>query len=305
MSENWLARYGLRSEIIDRFPELPKLTAFWAPVRVEPIAMSGELLTVAIAIIGEPGTRPHVVSALSEDVMTAVFGTHGMSLLGIARTASSSLFNHLSTTNDFASWVPPVSGVTLGAVEEGQGESFEEIAKQALRSCASLSTMTEAFRSQEKKGEKNRFVSGVKRAMQILDPGLADRFHVPVPVTIRKSDMSIFCDYYSSRLAINMCSMGPGRNLPQQFEAFYSRLCRLDQLRGNEALIEHGQAPHILLAVPDEATIAASSDKSNIHLLDDRILQIQDLTEKRRFGLSVVPNAEQGARFIIGLERAA
>ncbi len=267
--------------------------------------MSGELLTVAIAIIGDPGTRPHIVSALSEDVMTTVFGKHGMSLMGIAATASASLFEHLSKTNEFSSWIPPVSGVTLGPVEEGQGSSFEEIAKQALRSCASLSTMTEAFRAQEKKGEKNRLVLGVKKAMQILDPSLADRFHVPVPVTIRRSDMSIFCDYFSSRLAINMCSMGPGRNLPQQFEAFYSRLCRLDQLRGNQALIEHGQAPHIMLAVPDQAAIANSADKSNIHLLDDRILQIQDLTEKHRFSLSIVPNAEQGARLIIGLERAA
>ena len=267
--------------------------------------MSGELLTVAIAIIGERGTRPHIVSALSEDVMTTVFGTHGMSLMGIAREASASLFDHLSKTNNFASWIAPVSGVSLGPIEEGQGASFEEIAKQAMRACASLSTMTEAFRSQEKKSEKNRLVSGVKRAMQILEPSLADRFHVPVPVTIRKSDMSIFCDYFSSRLAINMCSMGPGRNLPQQFEAFYSRLCRLDQLRGNQALIQHGQAPHILLAVPDKAAISASSDKSNIHLMDDRILQIQDLTEKHKFGLSIVPNAEQGARLIIGLEKAA
>lgn len=267
--------------------------------------MSGELLTVAIAIIGEPGTKPHIVSALSEEVMTSVFGAHGLSLMGVARTASADLLAHLSDTNDFKSWVPPMSGISLGDIEEGQGESVEDIAKQALRACASLSVMTEAFRQQEKKSEQNRLVTSMKKAMQALDPELAGRFHVPVPVTIRNSKMSIYCDYYSSKLAINMCNMGPGRNLHQQFEAFYSRLCRLDQLRGNEALIKHNQAPHILLAVPDEAAIEASIDKSNIHHLHDRILMVQDLTEKRNFKLSTVPSAEQGARLIIGLERAA
>lgn len=272
---------------------------------MEPIALSGEAITVAIAILGEPGAKPRVVSALSDDVMTSVFGTHGMSLLGIARLASDSLLNHLIETNSFASWTPPTSGVFLGDVEEGQGDTIEEIARQALRASACLSAMTEEFRSQEKRGEKNRLVSSVKRAMQTLAPDYADRFHVAVPVTIRHEQMSIYCDYYSSRLAINMCSMGPGRNLPAQFDSFYSRLCKLDQLRANEALIEHNQTPHILIAVPDAATIEASSDKSNIHHLDQKILMAQDLAERRSFKMSIVSTPEHGALHIINLERAA
>ncbi|WP_455912803.1 hypothetical protein [Pseudomonas palmensis] len=281
------------------------MTAYWAPLRVEPIALSGEAITVAVAILGEPGTRPRVVSALSDDVMTSVFGTHGMSLLGIARLASESLLSHLIRNGTFASWTPPTSGIFIGDVEEGQGESIEEIAIQALRASACLSAMTEDFRSQEKRGEKNRLVSSVKKAMQVLAPDYADRFHVPVPVTIRHEKMSIYCDYYSSKLAINMCSMGPGRNLPAQFDSFYSRLCKLDQLRGNQALIEHDQAPHIFIAVPDAAAIEASPDKSNIHHLDQKILMAQDLAYKRQFKMSIVSTPEHGARQIISLERAA
>lgn len=267
--------------------------------------MSGELLTVAVAIVGEPGTKPRIISALSEDVMTAVFGTHGLSLMGIARTASSSLFDHLQKTGSFAFWVPPITGVSLGEIEEGQGDTIEEIANQALRACASLSSMTEAFRSQAKKSEQNRLVTSVRKAMLAMAPDFSDRFHVPVPVTIRATQASVYCDYFSSRLAINMCSMGPGRNLQQQFEAFFSRVCRLDQLRGNDALIEHNQKPHILVAVPSEEAIEKSADKSNIRYLPEKLLMAQDLTEKHRFTFSTVPTAEQGARYIIGLERAA
>ena len=267
--------------------------------------MSGELLTVAIAIVGEPGSKPRVVSALSDEVMVAVFGAHGMSLTGIARTSSASLLEHLQKTGDFSSWVPPVSGVTLGPVEEGQGDTFDEIARQALRACASLSAMTEAFRNQAKKSEQNRLVTSIRKAMLVLAPDLSDRFHVPVPVTIRNTQASVFCDYFSSNLAINMCSMGPGRNLQQQFEAFFSRVCRLDQLRGNDALIEHNQKPYILLAVPDEEAIEKSADKSNIRFLPEKLLMAQDLTEKHRFTFSTIPTPEQGARYIIGLEKAA
>ena len=267
--------------------------------------MSGELLTVAVAILGEPGTKPRVISALSEDVMVAVFGTHGLSLMGAARTASASLLEHLQKAGDFSSWLSPVSGVTLGDIEEGQGDTIDEIAKQALRASASLSAMTEAFRAQPKKPEQNRLVTSMRKAMLVLAPELSDRFHVPVPVTIRSTQTSVYCDYFSSSLAINMCSMGPGRNLQQQFEAFFSRVCRLDQLRGNDALIEHNQKPHILLAVPDEEAIDRSSDKSNIRHLPEKLVQAQDLTEKHRFTFSIVPSPEQGARYIIGLERAA
>lgn len=267
--------------------------------------MSGELLTVAIAILGEPDTKPRVITALSEDVMTAVFGVHGLSLMGVARTASASLLEHLQKTRDFTSWQPPVSGITLGPVEEGQGESLDEIAKQALRACASMSAMTEAFRTQAKKAEQNRLVTSMRKAMLVLAPNLSDRFHVPVPVTIRGTQTSVYCDYFSSKMAINMCSMGPGRNLQQQFEAFFSRVCRLDQLRGNDALIEHNQKPHILLAVPDEEAIDRSADKSNIRFLPEKILMAQDLTEKHRFAFATVPTPEQGARYIIGLEKVA
>lgn len=267
--------------------------------------MSGELLTVAVAIVGDPGTKPRIISALSEEVMTTVFGAHGLSLMGIARTASSSLFDHLLQTGDFASWIPPVSGVTLGDIEEGQGDNLEEIAKQALRACASLSAMTEAFRANAKKAEQNRLVTSMKKAMTVLAPEFSDRFHVPVPVTIRSTQASVYCDYFSSSLAINMCSMGPGRNLQQQFEAFFSRVCRLDQLRGNDAFIEYGQKPHILLAVPSAEAIDKSSDRSNLRFLQEKLVMAQDLTEKHKFTFSTVPTPEQGARYIIGLERAA
>lgn len=269
-------------------------------MRIEPIALSGECITVAVAIQTED--KPRVISALSEEVTTAVFGEHGASLLGIARMASDSIYQHLLTGRDFDTWIPPLGGISLGDVEEGQGESIDEIAKQALRASACFSAMTEGFQAKATR-ERNSLLTKMQSIMKRMDLQLADNFGVDVPVTIRGATMKIRCDYFSSRLAINLCSLAPGRNLNAQFEAFNTRLCRLDQLKANEALDINHQEPRIIMAIPSEEALELSAHQGNVHTFRDRLLMAQDIASRHRFDLTTVLSAEVGTKLIIKRER--
>lgn len=278
------------------------MTAQWAPVRVEPIALSGERITVAVAIQTED--KPRIISALSDEVTTAVFGDHGTSLLGIARMASDSIYQHLLSGRDFDTWIPPLGGVSLGDVEEGQGDSIEEIAKQALRASACFSAMTEGFQAKAAR-ERNSLLTKMQNIMKRMDLRLSDNFGIDVPVTIRGATMKIRCDYFSSKLAINLCSLAPGRNLNAQFEAFNTRLCRLDQLKANEALAINDQEPRIIMAIPSDEVLELSAHQGNVHTYRDRLLMAQDIASRHRFDLTTVLSPEVGTKLIIQRERQA
>lgn len=279
------------------------MSARWAPVRIEPMPCSGELVTIAVAIQGEDDVK--VVSALPEDVATAVFGSQGGNLLGIARSTTDSLYRHLRGGADLSSWKSPLSGVYIGDIEYGEGCDLKEIAEQALRASACLSAMTEAFRSKPAKPERNSLLTKMYRVMKTLDKDLADHFSAEVPVLIRNTELRIRCDYFSSRLAINMGSMAPGRTLNQQFDAFNARLCRLDQLKANEALAVDGQEARIILATPSDEQLDMMARHSNVSTFRDRLLMAQDLAEKRDLKLMTVLTPELGARFIKSVERRA
>ncbi len=272
-------------------------------MRIEPIPCSGELVTIAIAIQADDGVK--VVSALPTDVAQAVFGNQGDNLLGIARTTTDSLYRHLREGGELNAWRSPLDGVFLGAVEHGEGNDLQEIAEQALRASACLSAMTEAFQSKQAKPERNSLLTKMHRVMKSIDKSLAEHFSAEVPVLIRNTELKIRCDYFSSRLAINMGSMAPGRNLNQQFDAFNTRLCRLDQLKANEALAINGQEARIILAIPSEEQLDTMGNHGNVCTFRDRLLMAQDLAEMRNLELMTVLTPEAGANFIRGIERAA
>jgi len=271
------------------------------PVRIEPIPCSGEQLTIAIAVQGENDVK--VISALPEEVIGTVFGSQGENLLGLARTATHSLYSHLRTGASLDDWISPLVGVFLGDIEDGEGDDLRQIAEQALRASACLSAMTEAFQNKPAREERNTLLARVTRAMKKIDQDLAGFFKQDVDVIIRGTRLSIPCDYFSSRLAINMGAMAPGARLGQQFEAFNARLCRLDQLKAHEALVEYGQAPKIILAVPSQEDLELHANNAHRRAFYDKHLLAQDLAESRKLELIMVNSPEQGAQRIRQEER--
>lgn len=279
------------------------MSARWAPVRIEPIPCSGELLTIAIAVQGENDVK--VVSALPEDVIDAVFGVQGASLLGLARSTTDNLYQHLRSGAALGDWRSPLDGVFLGGIEEGEGDDLRQIAEQALRASACLSAMTEAFQNKNPREERNTLLTRVARAMKKIDRDLVDFFKKDVDVVIRNTPISIACDYFSSRLAINMSALAPGARLGQQFEAFNARLCRLDQLKAHEALVKDGQVPKIILAVPSQEDLELNASTAHRRAFHDKHLLAQDLADSRKLELILVNSPEQGAQRIQQDERSA
>ena len=94
-----------------------KVSVTWAPVLLEPVIGSGERLTVAAAAIDTTGNA-RCVRALRPDVVRAVFGDRASYFGDIVDLIVESLESWLRQVSDFAGWVPPLEGVSLGSVGE-------------------------------------------------------------------------------------------------------------------------------------------------------------------------------------------
>ncbi|WP_417312396.1 hypothetical protein [Ectopseudomonas khazarica] len=275
-------------QLIGQFPTLPELTASWAPIRMEPIPGSGEKLTVAIAL--EMGNTQKVISAIPHDVAQAIFGRQGDSMLGLIATASTHLRNHFAHGGHLQNWRSPLSGIYVGDLEEGQGDTVEEILEQAMRSTACLSAMTLEFQARQSLDEpRNALITKVRQSMKEIAPQLEKYFKKDVPITIRNKQVKLHCDYFSQNLAINISSMGPGNRLGQQFESLTSRICRLQQLRSHEGLFKENQTTEVIVQIPDDTILEdmAQREPKRIQDFRDRLLMAEDLAEDR--GVALVP----------------
>lgn len=290
--------------LIGQFPQLPELTAEWAPVRIEPIPGSGELLTVAIAL--QLKDKPRVISAIPADVAHAIFGEQGASMLGIIATCSTHLQKHMSQGGLLLDWRAPFSGVQIGDMEVGQGLNPEEIIEQALRSTACLSAMTLAFQEKRDAEEpRNVLLTKVRASLKVIAPHLESFLKKEVPIVIRQKSVRISCDYYSQQLAINIAAMQPGPRLGQQFEALTSRICRLHQLKSHEGLIQDSQATEVIVQVPTEEKLAEYTNHKQLQDFRDRFLMAQDIAEDRQVSLVEAHTPKHCAEIIRDEEIAA
>lgn len=286
-------------QLIGQFPTLPDLTASWAPIRMEPIPGSGEKLTVAIAL--EMGNTQKVISAIPHEVAQAIFGKQGDNMLGLIATASTHLRNHFAHGGHLQNWRSPLSGIYVGELEEGQGDTVEEILEQAMRSTACLSAMTLEFQARQNHDEpRNALITKVKQSMKEIAPQLERYFKKDVPVRIRNSQVTVHCDYFSQNLAINISAMSPGNRLGQQFESLTSRICRLQQLRSHEALFKESQATEVIVQIPTEQYLAELSKNEPKRVQDfrDRLLMAEDLAEDRQVALVPAHDPAHCARLI-------
>lgn len=121
------------------FPSSPELNFLGAPLMLEPIAGSGERITVAIAVSGEIGN--HVVQILSQDQARCLVGGQADTLLGFARLGVESLRRHLDDGGSLAAWRPPSAGLFLGDLRQGYGTDLQSATRMLARDHAFLCAM--------------------------------------------------------------------------------------------------------------------------------------------------------------------
>lgn len=124
------------------FGEFPKVQeqvrCKWAPICIEPIAGSGEKLTIGVAAINEAGFS--ISSANSLNRLTCLYGDKAKTVIFAAQASLASLEQDLSARRMEALRDPKAafSSVFFGEIKEGSGSSLEEISTYWLSTISSL-----------------------------------------------------------------------------------------------------------------------------------------------------------------------
>jgi hypothetical protein len=121
----------------DGFPKPPEYRAMWCPIYMEPIAQSGERITVAIVVKSK--TELHIQSIIRPPAIRALYGIKAAGVRGITELAVDSLKAHIEKGGAPSSWHPPLTGVFVGEWREAAGLSLRDVLSQAVQRSASLS----------------------------------------------------------------------------------------------------------------------------------------------------------------------
>ncbi|WP_323157922.1 hypothetical protein [Pseudomonas fulva] len=279
-------------------PEFPSCEAQWAPVYLEPVVESGERLTIGIVAAANGQVAGELT--ITDKALQCLYGDSAPGMKAMMSLALTKAMRH-AKRGFIKGQTSGIHGVIFGEAREGIGYDLQDVISQGSDLCSSLSHIhAEGGKSSH---DRSSYWKRVCKAMERVDAGLTPHFNAMVDVTIRGASLSLQCDYFSSRVAVNVCSISPNYRLGSLFETATAKVFRLEQLKDHDALIRHEHRAAMMLVVPYESSIESSRPTTR-KSYNERILQLQDMAEKKGFDLLTVHSAFDGAKEIQRLERA-
>lgn len=280
------------------FPELPTYEAEWAAVYMEPIVQSGERLT--IGVVAFDGSIAAGRLAISDKALNCLYGSSatGMQQMMAMALQRAQAYAGKGFSGQFRAGM---HGVSIGPKRLGIGNDLEDILQQATSLTSSLSALHQDDEAADAH-DRSTYWRRLQVEMKRINPNLTSHFGKPVPVTIRGSEINLACDYYSSRLAVNIAAIQPGNRLSLLFDSASSRISRLEQLKQHDSLIGNDQRGSLMLVTPTEEQLALHGQNAQ-RSFRERVLLLQDMAETKKFGIVEVPDARTGAGWLDQMER--
>lgn len=282
------------------FPDLPSYEAEWAAVYMEPIVQSGERLT--IGVVAFDGTLAAGRAAITDKALHCLYGDSASGMQHMIEMALQRAKSHAA--NGFSGkFSAGMHGVSIGPRRAGIGNDLEDILQQATSLTSSLSSLHHDDEGAETH-DRSTYWRRLQVEMKRINPNLTGHFGKPVPVTIRGAEINLACDYYSSRLAVNIAALQPGNRMSLLFDSASSRISRLEQLKQHDSLIGNDQRGSLMLVTPTEQQLSLYSTHVQ-RIFKERVLLLQDMADTKHFGLVEVPDAPSGANWLDKMERCS
>lgn len=280
-------------------PDFPAFEAQWAPIYLEPIVESGERLTIGV-VAGADGQVAGSLT-ITDKALQCLYGESSVGMKAMMELALKKALTY-AKKGFVKGYSSGIHGVVLGEAREGIGYDLEDVITQGIGLCSSLSLI---HNDDAKTGhDRSSYWKRVQKAMERVDKSLVPHFNVPVDVKIRGSQLSLQCDYFSSRIAVNVCSFSANYRLAQLFDTASSKVFRLEQLKDHDALIRHDHKAAMMLVVPPDSAIEMLKPAA-LRTYRERILMLEDMAEKKDFDFVTVHTAYEGAKQIQRLEKSA
>ena len=287
--------------LLQSLPPNPAFAGSWASIYLEPMMASGERLTIAVAAIGENG-ECRVSPAIRPHVLDVMFGLQSAGMARMIGVACSSLQRHLQFEGGFEGWIPPMSGMQLGAVRKTVSSDGLGLLRQAVAMTASLAALD--FDANEEDIEdltddadlgvgskKDPWSKQFESAVLGRNPHLSGYFHASFHVSEKARPSKIF--YLSERAAINTGKLIPGSALSAMFERNKARMLDLLVVRDRDDKMFPRSHFELVVFRPefDDPTYS----ERQIDSLRRSIEALEEAGDKHDLRVQTVESAEQAA----------
>lgn len=265
------------------FPPLPEYEAIWVPVYWEPIMLSGEKICSLIAVLGFDG-QILVQPLLRANVLVTLFADKALEAKGLVDFVVESLTRHLSGSEDFSTWAPPVGGFTIGRPRESRGQNVKDVFANAIPVCSSFSAiqqLAEVETAQANEVNLDRWKAALRKNIIHQLPRLADSFDRPF--MIKEGARKTHIDFVGQRLAANFGRLHSSR-LSQCVRDSKAQILDLVSLRDQMGLFDGEETYQLIVWRPTEKTNFDLS-KKRLLSINEALLELE--AEADRFDLRV------------------
>ncbi|MDD2658465.1 MAG: hypothetical protein PHY54_02145 [Methylococcales bacterium] len=152
--------------LVSRIKVKPRIKGEWLPIYIEPIHMSGERFTIAIAAIANTGDK-RVFKTIDPKLIKFMYQDRSDEILGIIDFALTSLDQFIAHENSLQHWQSPLSGIIKGKVTQAEGVEFQHIINQGIQRCSSLSGLYTTGQEEEndEQVQEQRVGSAIKACL--------------------------------------------------------------------------------------------------------------------------------------------
>jgi len=286
------------------FPKRPDFQAFGAPILVEPVIGSGELICVAVVALGMNGEF-QVVQTIRENVAKCMLGEAADRFLGLVGNTISSMRNHLAEAKTIQHWVPPFGGVQLGQIQHAHVTDLAMMLRTTARNHSFLLNLGDFLAEEESTADESplsdRWFSMVKDATLNLRPQFAPRFNRQYKLT--KGSQTRF-DYAGQDLAANFGRIIPGHGISALVKTAKSKLWDLEALRESTSNSLFPSLKHFELILFRPAATDPTYTSREIERLEEAMLELEETGDRQQLRVVGVTNADMAAQRIIQMEAA-
>lgn len=287
-----------------RFPERPAYQAFGAPILVEPVLGSGELICVAVVALGMNG-ESQVVQTIRDNVAKCMLGEAADRFLGLVGRTIASMKNHLAETKNLQSWIPPFGGVQLGEIQKGHVTDLSMMLRTTARNHSFLLNLGDFLAAEESTADESplsdRWFTMVRDATLALRPQFEPRFNRQFKLT--RGSQTRF-DYAGHELAANFGRIIPGHGISALVKTAKSKLWDLEALRESTANNLFPSLKRFELVLFRPVSTDPTYSVREIERLEEAMLELEDTGDRQELRVVGVTTAELAAQRIIQMEAA-
>lgn len=289
-----------------KLPPKATFSAYWMPIFLEPIVLSGERLCIGVAAISSTGEAATAM-ALQEEALRCILGRKNAdSLLSIAKIALEDCQTFLASGGWLTHWRPPFDGIRPGGpLPAASRFGMAGVLRQGLSRSACLSALLldpkEESESERREAEEDRWPKQVRAAVQQSAPQLAQHFGKDFSVI--KGARKTPIDFIGHKLAAGLGKLVPtGQQLSRNIKDAKVKLWNLDSLRSHHGDIFPLAHYELLLYRPEDSN-PDYSDRQ-IAALHEALLELTEEADRHEIRVLHYTTAEAAAARIIYQEAA-